>query len=218
MEEEKVGPTESGMARAEDLGTFLACHPLLGGLPGDVDDDISRCCLNIAVRAGQYLLVEGEPANAFYLIRRGQVSLETRAPGRLQVLETLGPGAVLGWSWLFPPYRWRFDARAVEPVGAVAVDATCLRSKAETDPNLGYELMKRFNSVIVSRLDAVQARLSERYSREVKAIAKRGWWAGGKIYLYDSSSATPSDPTEERLSDLDEVMRRVAIQIERNVK
>ena len=204
--------------RAEDLRTFLASHPLLGNLPGDIDDEVSRCCLNIAAQAGQYLLLEGEPANAFYLIRRGQVSLETRGPGRLLVLETLGPGSVLGWSWLFPPYRWRFDARAVGPVGAVAVDALCLRCKAEDDPKLGYELMRRFSSVMVCRLDAAQARLSDRYRGEVKTIARRGWWADGTIHVYDKPRATRAALTEERLTDVDEVMRRVAIEIERSMQ
>ena len=113
------------------------------------------------MRAGEYLLLEGDAADIFYLIRRGQVSLETRAPGRPPlVLKTLGPGTEIGWSWLFPPYRWQFDARATEPVEAIAVDAICLRGKVESDPALGYELTKKFAAVMLHRLQAARMRLS----------------------------------------------------------
>jgi CRP-like cAMP-binding protein len=118
----------------------------------------------VAVKPGVFLLVEGEAAETLYLLRRGLVSLEVRDPGRPPlVIETIGAGAAVGWSWLFPPYRWQFDARAIEPVGAIAVDAVCLRSKAEADPAFGYQLIMRVASVIRSRLDATQVRLLDLY-------------------------------------------------------
>ena len=158
---------EGGSHRFEDIAALVASHPLLAGLPGDMASLVSGCARNVAVKPGEFLLVEGEPANTLYLLRRGRVSLEASAPGRLPlVIETLEPGAGLGWSWLFPPYRWQFDARATEPVGAIAVDAACLRSKAEADPVFGYELIKRFASVMMTRLDAAQLRLLDLYGRK----------------------------------------------------
>ncbi|MGO8721596.1 MAG: cyclic nucleotide-binding domain-containing protein [Acidimicrobiales bacterium] len=151
----------------EDIVALVANHPLLAGLPGDMISLVTGCARNVAFKVGQYLLVEGEAASTLHLLRRGRVSLEVRAPGRApMVIETLEPGAGLGWSWLFPPYRWQFDARAIEPVGAIEVDASCLRSKAEADPAFGYELMKRFASVMVARLDAAQLRLLDLYGKE----------------------------------------------------
>jgi CRP/FNR family cyclic AMP-dependent transcriptional regulator len=92
------------------------------------------------------------------------VALEVHDPRRGSiVLETIGPGHVVGWSWLFPPYRWQWDARATEPVGAVAIDGACLRSKAEADPAFGYELMKRLGAVILDRLQAARIRLLDMY-------------------------------------------------------
>jgi CRP-like cAMP-binding protein len=150
----------------EDIAALVANHPLLAGLPGDMASLVTGCARNVAVKPGDYLLVEGETADTLYLLRRGRVSLEARAPGRPPVvIETLEPGAGLGWSWLFPPYRWQFDARATEAVGAIAVDAACLRSKAEADPTFGYELIKRFASVMMARLDAAQLRLLDLYGR-----------------------------------------------------
>ncbi|MGO9150830.1 MAG: cyclic nucleotide-binding domain-containing protein [Acidimicrobiales bacterium] len=158
--------SEAGPHTPEDIAALVANHPLLAGLPGDMARLVTGCARNVAVKPGEFLLVEGEAADTLFLLRRGRVSLEARAPGRTPlVIETLEPGAGLGWSWLFPPYRWQFDARATEPVGAIAVDAACLRSKAEADPAFGYELIKRFASVMMARLDAAQLRLLDLYGR-----------------------------------------------------
>ena len=92
------------------------------------------------------------------------VALEVFTPTRGPVvIETLGPGEVLGWSWLFPPYRWHFDAQAVEPVRAVALDGGCLRGKCEEDPRLGYELTRRFAAIMMDRLQATRLRLLDVY-------------------------------------------------------
>ena len=91
------------------------------------------------------LFREGAPAERFYLIREGAVALEVDAPGRGPlVIETLHEGDVAGWSWLFEPYRWQFDARATVPIATVAFDGACLRGKCEADHELGYQLMRRF--------------------------------------------------------------------------
>jgi CRP-like cAMP-binding protein len=139
-------------------------HPILAGLPGDAVALVAGCARNVAFEEGALLLAEGQAADTFYLLRRGSVALEVHAPGRGPlVVETLRAGQVLGWSWLFPPYRWHFDARAVEPVGAVAVDGACLRTKAEDDHDFGYELVRRFAEVILDRLQASRLRLLDLY-------------------------------------------------------
>ena len=93
---------------------------------------------------GERLLREGEPADEFFLIRRGAVAIETEVPGRGAVtLETLEPGEILGWSWLVPPYRSAFGARALDAVHVIVLDGACLRGKCERDPALGYALLGR---------------------------------------------------------------------------
>ncbi|MGO8723048.1 MAG: cyclic nucleotide-binding domain-containing protein [Acidimicrobiales bacterium] len=145
----------------KNTAALVGDHPFLAELPDDMAALVRGCARSVTVRTGEYLLLEGDAADVFYLIRRGQVSLETRAPGRPPlVIETLGPGTEIGWSWLFPPYRWQFDARATEPVEAIAVDAICLRGKVDADPALGYELTKKFAAVMLSRLQAARLRLS----------------------------------------------------------
>jgi CRP-like cAMP-binding protein len=153
----------------EDIGELVANHPVLAGLPGDTAGLVAGCSRNIAVAKGQLLLVEGEPAETLYLLRRGRVSLEMRCPGQDPlVIDIMGPGTALGWSWLFPPFRWRFDARAIDPVGAIAVDAQCFRDKLELDPVFGFELTKRFASILLERLQATGSRMLDLY-RELAA-------------------------------------------------
>ncbi len=146
------------------IGEVVSSHPLLAGLPAEAVGPVAACARNVAFQPGQLLLEEGAPADTLYLLRRGRVAIEVHWPERgAVVIETVGPGACVGWSWMIPPYRWHFDARAVEPVGAVAIDAACLRAKAEADPAMGYSLMKRVSAILLERLQATRLRLLDLY-------------------------------------------------------
>jgi CRP-like cAMP-binding protein len=108
----------------------------------------------------QIVFREGEPANRFYLICRGKIALESRDNGQsAPVVQFVGEGEVLGWSWLFPPYYWHFDARAVELTSAIFFYGTRLREQSEEDPAFGYELMKRVAAVVIKRLQIVRVQL-----------------------------------------------------------
>jgi CRP/FNR family transcriptional regulator, cyclic AMP receptor protein len=140
--------------------------PAFEGLADDQLDLIAGCASNRVFAAGDHLLREGEPAGEFFAIRHGTVALETFVPQRGAVMiETLHGGDLLGWSWLFPPYRTVYDARALGVVRAIAFDGACLRGKSEEDPQLGFELMKRFNGIIVERLQATRLRLLDVYGQ-----------------------------------------------------
>jgi CRP/FNR family cyclic AMP-dependent transcriptional regulator len=150
----------------QTLESLLAEQVFFKGLdPGHISF-IAGCGANVHFEAGQYLFREGEPADHFYIIRHGKVALETFVPERgALVIQTIAEDDVLGWSWLFPPYRWRFDARALELTRAVALDGACLRRKAEEDYRLGCELMRRFAQVVVQRLQATRLQLLDVYGR-----------------------------------------------------
>lgn len=154
------------MMAKRGLESVLAEHPFFRDLPPDDLAYIAGCAKNVRFDEGQYIFREGEQADHFYLIRHGRVALEIFVPERGPlVTETIAEGEVLGWSWLFPPYRWSSDARAVEVTAAVALDGACLRAKCETDTRLGYELMRRFAQIIMERLHATRVRLLDIYGR-----------------------------------------------------
>jgi CRP/FNR family transcriptional regulator, cyclic AMP receptor protein len=117
--------------------------------------------------AGATILREGQPADRFLVIREGSVALEVSAPGRgATVIQTVGRGDALGWSWLFPPYRWHLDAVAREPVAAVSFDGGCLRAKCDGDHELGYQLMARFGDLMLQRLVATRLQLLDVHARD----------------------------------------------------
>lgn len=146
------------------IADLIAEHAFFTGLPSEQLAFLAGCAHNVHFEAGTRLLAEGEPADEFYVLRTGKVVLGYFAPERGDlVVDTLHGGDVLGWSWLFEPYRWHFDADAVEPVSAVAFDASCLRAKCDTDPRLGYQLAQRFSRVMLERLQAARLRLLDVY-------------------------------------------------------
>ena len=146
------------------IEALLQEHPFFQGLEPDYVAFIAGCGKNVTFQAGDYVFREGEPADQFYIIRHGKVQLEIFVPERGPLaVETISEGEVLGWSWLFPPYRWSLDARAIEPVRAIALDGTCLRGKCNDDHHLGYELMTRFAPIIVKRLRATRLQLLDVY-------------------------------------------------------
>ncbi len=146
------------------LEDVLADVPFLDGLdPGRIGL-LAGCAGNVHFDAGENLFREGDAADTFYIVRQGSVALETFVPTRGPVLiETVEAGEVLGWSWLFAPYRWHFDARALTVVRATGFDGTCLRQKCEDDPALGYDLMGRFAQVLIERLQWMRLRLLDVY-------------------------------------------------------
>jgi CRP/FNR family transcriptional regulator, cyclic AMP receptor protein len=148
----------------ETLEPILAEHPFARDLDKRYLDLLVGCAANMRFDPGEFLFREGEEANQFYLIREGVVAIEVFAgPAGQLTVTTIGAGEVLGWSWLFPPYRWKFDARATELTRAIALDAKCLRTKCEADHDLGYELLKRFAYMVEQRLDATRLQLLNIY-------------------------------------------------------
>jgi CRP-like cAMP-binding protein len=150
----------------ETIETLLAKHEFLTGMSPEHLAFVAGCGSNVRFDAGEYIYREGEPADQFHLIRHGKVSLEIFVPGRGPlVIETISEGEVLGWSWLFPPYRRRFDARALEVTRAISLDGACLRAKCEEDHDLGYDIVMRFSQVVIQRLQATRLRLTDMYGR-----------------------------------------------------
>ena len=149
-----------GASRPE-LEAAVAAHPFLIGISPHHIRLLADCAMRSQFTTGQVVFQKGETANRFYLIERGRVALESSAGDEIVRVDEVGPGDLLGWSWIFPPYVWHFDARAIEPTTAIFLYGTILREYCETDPSLGYELFKRMSEVMMRRLQAARAKLSE---------------------------------------------------------
>lgn len=151
---------------SEDLSEVLASHRFFAHMKPEFIQALASCASLKNYKAQAMLGTEGEPSDFFFALLDGRVAIETYQPGlnRL-VLLTIHGGEIVGWSWLFPPYEWVFDARARTPVRTLAFDAQSLREKCEKDSALGFELMKRFSQVMTLRLKATRLQLLDMYGR-----------------------------------------------------
>ena len=154
----------------ESIKRLISEHPFFENLSPEHLETIAGCARNVVFQPGEFIFKEGETANEFYLLRFGKVALEMYIPhiGPLTI-QTIEEGNVFGWSWLFPPYRWHYDARALELTRALAMDGKCLRDKIEKDKILGYELMQRFAQVMKDRLIATRLQLADIYKNPQNA-------------------------------------------------
>lgn len=146
------------------LEESLAATPFFAGLDPGVLELLATHAREVRFDAGEQIFRRGGEADTFFLIRHGAVALEAFVPTRHSFLiETLEDGEVLGWSWLFAPYRWHFDAQALAPVTALAFDAAEVRRLCEQDAELGRELLRRFAQVVIERLQWTRLRLIDVY-------------------------------------------------------
>jgi CRP/FNR family cyclic AMP-dependent transcriptional regulator len=149
----------------ENLERIIAEHPFFEGLEDSYMNLVVGCASNVRFKPDTYIFKEGDEANNFYLIREGKVALEIFAPQHKPIIvETLEQGDILGWSWLFPPFLWRFHAHALHDTRALAIDGKCLRNKCEENHDFGYELLKRFSQIIELRLEAARLQLIDVYA------------------------------------------------------
>ena len=150
----------------ESLKPIIQAQPFFAGFSEAMTDLIVGCAENVRFRKGAYLMHEGQPENDFFLIREGRVVLSIHGAqyGKITV-QTLDAGEMVGWSWLVPPYRARFDASALEDTRALRFDGQCLRSKCEQDPATGYELLKRVSTTLAQRLESSCLQLMDVYGR-----------------------------------------------------
>jgi CRP-like cAMP-binding protein len=146
------------------IAELTGASPALVGLEPRHLELIAGCGENARFAPGAPLFHAGERADRFFLIRHGAVALELSVPQHEPVtIETLHDGELVGWSWLFEPHRWVFDAHAVEDTAVIVFDGACLRGKCEADHELGYQLMQCFAAVLVARLQATRLQLLDVY-------------------------------------------------------
>ena len=141
----------------------LAAHPFLHGMSADHLGLLADAVRDVSFPARYRFFEDGGNATRFWLIQAGHVSLDLHVPGEGPVvIESIGMGELLGWSWLFPPYKWAFGAVAASAVEAFEFDAPLVRECCAADSELGYELNQRVARVLAKRLQATRIRLIAR--------------------------------------------------------
>lgn len=149
-----------------DVVDELTRHPFFAGFERKHLEKLAETVEGIAVWDSDAVIFRaGGEAGLCYLMKQGEVALEVHSPGAgSRIIQTVARGEVLGWSWLFPPYRWAFDARVMTPSQAIVLDGQALRDCIAADHDLGYEVMTRFAGLIVERLQATRLQLLDLYA------------------------------------------------------
>lgn len=151
-----------GLKTGLELEQSIANHPFFSGMSAERLSEVIRDAREVIFQPGDVIFHENDPADRFFLIKEGEVALESHVPGDGPLfVETIGPRDVLGWSWLVAPYVWQFTARAVTRTKVIALNGAHLLGMCERDPAFGYDLMKRITRIILSRLQTTRKRLLE---------------------------------------------------------
>jgi len=148
----------------QSIENYLSTHSFFAGLEDGFMKFLSNSAKELRIKEGGVLFQQGKPADKFYLLRSGQVSVQVPAlVGPTLELQVLGEDQMLGWSWLIPPYRWNFQARALEDTELLEFDGSVILARCEEDPKFGYELFKRFAALMSERLDSARQKIMDQW-------------------------------------------------------
>ncbi|MCW5555946.1 MAG: Crp/Fnr family transcriptional regulator [Verrucomicrobiae bacterium] len=146
----------------EDLAAIISAHPFFRTMQARHVATVAEGATLAEFEVNQVILREHDVACHCYLIQEGRVALETHVPGcGAMIVQTLGDGEALGWSWLFPPFLLHFQARALSRTRAIRLHGAHLLIACEQDHDFGYELMKRVSQLLISRMQATRRQLLE---------------------------------------------------------
>jgi len=160
-------------ARNADIWKEIAAHPFLAGMSSHHIELLARHGTRKNFPAGEIIFHAGEPAHGFYLIQKGTIALEGSVMEHGPIAtDSVHAGEPLGWSWLFPPYRWHFDARAIEPTTAIFFHGDILRQHYNEDITLAHDLSQRICRVMAHRLQATRRKLIETVHNCIPAKGK----------------------------------------------
>ncbi|GGM19206.1 hypothetical protein GCM10010129_74320 [Streptomyces fumigatiscleroticus] len=134
-------------------------------LPVEHRGRLMRIARDVTFGAGSRLFEEGRRADRFWIVRTGTVVLDLHVPGRrAAVIESLGHGELVGWSWHYPPHVWQLGAEALSPVRAHEFDADTVRALCVQDPEFGRAVATWVGQVVAHRLHATRVRLLDLYA------------------------------------------------------
>ncbi|MGZ8928224.1 MAG: Crp/Fnr family transcriptional regulator [Methylobacter sp.] len=144
---------------------YLSAHEFFSGFSYDVLKFLCQCASTHEIKKGQTLFRQGENADKFYVVRSGRISIQMPAiMGPPLEIQTLGKPQVLGWSWLIPPYKWSFQAKAEEDAELLMFDGIALLARCEQEPEFGYVLLKKFAALMSLRLDEARRKMMDEWN------------------------------------------------------
>lgn len=150
---------------AADVSAQLRQQPFFADLDESVIKELSQCAAPRSLERGDVLFRQGEISDAFYLVTGGEILIEIPAiSGPALEIQRLTEGQILGWSWLIPPYKWTFQARAEADTDLLEFDGAAILSHCEDNPAFGYVVLKKFSALMSERLEAARRRMMNEWN------------------------------------------------------
>ena len=149
----------------QSIAEYLTTHEFFSELSEDTIRFLCESVSTLEIKKGQVLFQLRERADKFYIVHNGRISVQIPAiMGPTLEVQTLSADRILGWSWLIPPYQWRFQAKAEEDSTLLEFDGTAILARCEQEPKVGYELLKKFASLMAERLEASRQKLMDEWN------------------------------------------------------
>ncbi len=150
---------------SQSTAEYLSEHDFFSGLDDDILKFLCDCSSEFVIKKGQILFLQGENANAFYVVYTGLIAIKIPSIiGPSLEIQTLGKNQVLGWSWLISPYKWNFQAEAEEDSELLMFDGAAILARCEQNPRVGYELLKKFAALMSTRLDVARQKMMDEWN------------------------------------------------------
>ena len=150
---------------SQSVADFLSRHPFFTGLDDQYIEFLTDSAVETQIGEGGILFRQGTPADKFYLLKSGKVSVQVPAlVGPVLEIQRIGENQILGWSWLIPPYRWNFQARVEEDASLLEFDGRAVLARCEEDPRFGFEMLKRFAALMSERLEAARQKMMDEWN------------------------------------------------------
>jgi CRP-like cAMP-binding protein len=139
-------------------------HPFTQGLTPEHCATLASLARKVIFAKDEIIFREGDPKHEFFLLLTGRVALEMLVQDRTLRVHSLEAGDELGWSAVLMGGGKRFQARALEPVEALAFDGYKLLDTCRADTGFGYKIMHRLLGVVSERLQAARMQVLDMYS------------------------------------------------------
>lgn len=149
----------------DDIADYLRSHTIFSDLDPAHIETLAEHAQEKAFAAGDLLFRQADSAEHFYILMDGSIQVDVPSiMGPALVVQTLGTDQVLGWSWLIPPYKWTFEAKALSDSKVLVFDGKALLQQCENDNTFGYALMKRFTGLMSERLHAARMKMMDSWA------------------------------------------------------
>jgi CRP/FNR family transcriptional regulator, cyclic AMP receptor protein len=148
-----------------DIVRHLSEQSFFADLSEEHIEWLSRQAVETRFDADELVARQGDRADRFFLLLEGSLGVEVPAiAGPKLEITKLGPGQIFGWSWLIRPYKWHFNARALEPTRVLDFDGKAILEHCEEDPAFGYALLKLFSYLMATRLESAQRKMMDQWA------------------------------------------------------